>query len=414
MTFVDDPNYWLKNISEERKMKMKRIILKKILLFSLVLVMVTSMLPGIEKVHAKTLGTPKIKVKVLKDNSGFKITINKTKNAQSYFVDISYISDESLYTLDGYKFGSDFTNTYNKSVYKDGTEKRTIKIKANKITGGLKTLLPGTYKVRVSAFYQEDWYLDYYSETVSKTKTIKISADDDKTARINPSLEDLATVEQGGIITFGNYEQDGNFENGAESIEWIVLSKNDSQVLLFSRYALDRLPYNINDDDCTWESSSLRRWLNEKFYDVAFSDAEKALIATTTNENPYYMEEDDDLEPGNDTEDKVFLLSEADVSNEEYGFNSELFSKDKLRSCVNTKYCQSRGAESVYWLRDLGSEDEDESMASYVNDKGFVFTIRQFGMYVSCDYEYDDGEDYGVPDISNGYAVRPAIVLNLE
>ena len=86
----------------------------------------------------------------------------------------------------------------------------------------------------------------------------------------------------GGIYIFGSYEQDKDDTNGKEPIEWIVLDKeSDGTLVLVSKYALDVKPYNENRTDVTWETSTLRKWLNEDFYNAAFSAIEQGRILTT-------------------------------------------------------------------------------------------------------------------------------------
>ena len=69
----------------------------------------------------------------------------------------------------------------------------------------------------------------------------------------------------GGIVRLGKYEQDGDEENGKESIDWVVLKIEDGKALIISELALDAQCYNKHSDDVTWESCSLRAWLNKNF-----------------------------------------------------------------------------------------------------------------------------------------------------
>lgn len=84
-----------------------------------------------------------------------------------------------------------------------------------------------------------------------------------------------AKTEVGDIVTFGSYDQDGNYENGAEPIEWIVLDTDGETTVLLSRYGLETLPWNKVQTAVTWENCSLREWLNGEFFDMAFTDWEK-------------------------------------------------------------------------------------------------------------------------------------------
>lgn len=111
----------------------------------------------------------------------------------------------------------------------------------------------------------------------------------------------------GDYIEFGTYEQDNDASNGKEAIEWLVLETQDDKILILSKYGLDCKAYNVDWEDITWETCTLRKWLNEEFINEAFTESEKLLIPTVTvsaDRNPGY-----DTNPGNPTKDKVFLLS---------------------------------------------------------------------------------------------------------
>ena len=68
-------------------------------------------------------------------------------------------------------------------------------------------------------------------------------------------------------------------------IEWIVLENNDGELLLLSVKILDYLPFHTSEESGyylkNWQYSTLRNYLNTKFYSFAFSDEEKRHILTT-------------------------------------------------------------------------------------------------------------------------------------
>ncbi len=164
--------------------------------------------------------------------------------------------------------------------------------------------------------------------------------------------EKLSQTNVGECITFGNYEQDNKKANGKEEIEWIVLSKEENRTLVISKYALDCKQYNTSYASITWETCSLRKWLNNGFINTAFTDDEKEIIATTTvvaDKNPTY----DRTNPGEATQDKVFLLSINEAN--------EYFDSDEARKCKPTSYAVMRGAYASdvegnckWWLRSPG------------------------------------------------------------
>ena len=190
----------------------------------------------------------------------------------------------------------------------------------------------------------------------------------------------------GKTIEFGNYPQD---KDGTEKpIEWIVMKKEGNQVLLLSKYVLDAKPYNEEWEDVTWETSDIRQWLNNEFYTTAFNKAEKAKIQTSLIKNEDNSEYG--TSGGNDTEDKVFLLSEKEAET--------LFSDEEERIAKVTEYAEKSGVyvnkekAAWWWLRSPGGYSDG---AAVVSCSGWVYGI---GDYV---YKYSDG-------------VRPALHLNLQ
>lgn len=115
--------------------------------------------------------------------------------------------------------------------------------------------------------------------------------------------------------TFGSYEQDGSTGNGKEPIEWLVLDRDGDKALLLSKYALDFqsfMPfYEPVTEPYTWESCSLRRWLNSTFLNAAFDSSERQrLLTTTVITSPGSLHRENGPVT---TEDRVFLLSNTEV-----------------------------------------------------------------------------------------------------
>ena len=125
-------------------------------------------------------------------------------------------------------------------------------------------------------------------------------------------LGDFKTVSS--VVTFGHYEQDGNFDNGPEPIEWIVLDLQGEKALLLSKKILRQMRFNLTETEVTWETCTLREWLNKDFFKEAFNQTEQKYIVLSENDNskkqgnPNYPSK-----YGNDTTDSVFLLSYAEV-----------------------------------------------------------------------------------------------------
>ena len=171
----------------------------------------------------------------------------------------------------------------------------------------------------------------------------------------------------GDIVTFGKYECDNDETNGKEDIHWEVLEKEENRVLVICCYAVDHKPYNDFIEKVTWETCSLREWMNHTFLQEAFSDTEQLKIQSVTvpaERNPYY-----DTDPGNNTADKLFLLSATEVKT--------YFKTDESRQCSFTPwadYLYNRGVGCAWWLRTPGCRfnEYDENNGVYVGSLGEI------------------------------------------
>ena len=205
----------------------------------------------------------------------------------------------------------------------------------------------------------------------------------------------IKNIKVGDTYTFGAYEQDNSTSNGKEAIEWTVLDKDGMSLLLISKQALDCQQYNTSYTDVTWESCSLRKWMNGTFLNKAFNAEEQAQIQNTTvsaDKNPKY-----DTNAGNATTDKVFLLSINEV--EKY------FNSDEARKCAPTAYAKAQGAYTSdsyktasgaatcwWWLRSPGNNQD------YAANVYYDGSVYYNGSYVNNDND----------------AVRPALWINLD
>jgi len=202
-----------------------------------------------------------------------------------------------------------------------------------------------------------------------------------------------------------------------EPIKWRVLSNANGKAFLLSDKNLDVLRYNESFAGVTWKTSTIRSWLNgygassnqnsidysstnsggkDNFIDYAFTTSEKALIANTNlvnDDNPSF-----NTDGGDNTTDKIFLLSIAETSDDEYGF---IYTTD--RKSANTAYVYGGGhtgsssanvvgSSYYWWLRSPGVYDYD---AANVTGSGYI-------------------DEYGYVVDHNGYAVRPAFNLNIS
>lgn len=208
-----------------------------------------------------------------------------------------------------------------------------------------------------------------------------------------------------------------------EPIRWRVLQVSGENALLLADKVLDDQPYNSEQQDVTWEKSTLRTWLNgadssqtgtstATFLTTAFRQAEIRPIVTTEvpNDDNYNYS----TSGGATTHDRIFLLSENELygtqSAKSYGFLSAYDhslsqardTEDEARRSKSTTYAKALGVgcnsetgfegNSMWWMRTPGQFQRN---AAFVCNKGF---IRYYGSVVNT-------RDVGV---------RPSLVLNLN
>lgn len=224
-----------------------------------------------------------------------------------------------------------------------------------------------------------------YETTLALLDGLNYKDSEEKRESIKPNYyrEVFAKAAVGDSIVYGSYEQDGRTSNGKESIEWLVLAKKDNKLLVISQRVLDCQPFNTKYENATWENCTLREWLNEDFFNAAFSEGEKTMIPMVTvsaDKNPYY-----NTASGNATQDKVFLLSITEAN--------RYFKSDEVRACVLTSYAKNNGAytKGGWWLRSPG---HSQNFAVSVNYGGNI-------------------DSYGDVVVFDSNCVRPAMWIDL-
>ncbi|MDR0519747.1 MAG: DUF6273 domain-containing protein [Clostridiales Family XIII bacterium] len=216
---------------------------------------------------------------------------------------------------------------------------------------------------------------------------------------------------------FGDPQYGATAYYKVEPIAWRVLDNQGGKLFLMAEKALDVKPYHTDDESVTWETSTIRSWLNgysasyntggssgisytsDNFIGKAFTAGEKDAVATTTVSNPNNPTYD--TSGGNDTNDKVFLLSYQEAINSSYGFNSSYSNSDAARRAQTTAFARARYAyaslDSPYfgngwwWLRSPG-----------------------YFSYHAATVNYDGSAGYNGSTVYHSrIAVKPALNLNL-
>ncbi len=181
--------------------------------------------------------------------------------------------------------------------------------------------------------------------------------------KIDRYEENYAHAQVGELFTFGHYPQGPNGE--VEPITWRVLKRDSNSLLVISDKGLDAKPYNEVFSDVTWADCTLRHWLNEKFFNRAFSEQEQSLIKTSNVSN----------NAGPSTADRIFLLSVDEAQN--------LFADCKAREAKLTEYAIKNHActeidgpyagNAWWWLRSHGNDINYAAGVSFdgsINDDG--------------------------------------------
>ena len=228
--------------------------------------------------------------------------------------------------------------------------------------------------------------VDYASltspEAVKRYKAAKSkSAAKDREER-EKRLEQLKALKVGDAFTFGAYPQ--NKKNKPEPIEWIVLDRADSRILVLSKYTLDEKYFHEEGKPMFWSDSLIRRWLNSDFLsDKVFTEAERDRICPTS------ITEKDRNGIEHTTTDGIFLLSESEVK--------QYFPLLESRITKGTPI--SRAYFGEWGLRSYKNQGLGANGLQYCSRKGRIITKRQ--------------------DLPNGYinrtgGVRPAMWINVD
>lgn len=169
-----------------------------------------------------------------------------------------------------------------------------------------------------------------------------------------------------------------------ERIKWRVLKNDGSTLFVIADRGLDCKDYNEEFAPVTWEDCTLRDWLNTSFYHTAFSGREQEAVVgrTMTNQNnPEYG-----TEGGNNTNDKVCLLSIEEAANPSYGLceDSDMNSASRLLKASDYAHAMGAGTGvdeyggSCWWLRSPGSTGDSAAAvlgSGYIHEAGSSVNI---------------------------------------
>ena len=142
----------------------------------------------------------------------------------------------------------------------------------------------------------------------------------------------LENLHVGDVFEYGTF--------GGEDLKWRVIGEDDGKYFVTTEYCVGSSIFGYTFNGTTWEQSEIRTWLNDSFYNNVFTEQEQRIILTTNVSMDIYS--------GNDTQDKLFLLSVDEVN--EYLVDTEYLSCD-----VNSEHA----VPATYWLRSTGHSDTE-------------------------------------------------------
>ena len=110
-----------------------------------------------------------------------------------------------------------------------------------------------------------------------------------------------------------------------------------------------------------WNKLYVRAWLNNEFYNTAFTELQREIILTTTVDNSVYSTGyDSNRYACENTKDKIFLLSHREATNSAYGFAASGI-YDTARKMKTSDYSRAAGVfmdmsglsfgNGSWWLR---------------------------------------------------------------
>jgi len=164
------------------------------------------------------------------------------------------------------------------------------------------------------------------------------------------SSETASALKAGDELPFGHFQ-------------WVVLKAENHRALLISKQAIAVQKYSEKWlTGTSWESCSLRKWLNGKFLSTFFTVDERKRILTAVNRN----HNSDGAEYSEPTQDRIFCLSKTEAE--------ELFSSDSQRVTFPSDAAKSSllfapSGSCRWWLRTIGI---DNSHATIVDTNGQI------------------------------------------
>lgn len=190
----------------------------------------------------------------------------------------------------------------------------------------------------------------------------------------------------GASSTDYSYQDDNGYSTSNvywfkyEPITWRVLDVQAGKAFLMANLVLDSQDYHYSFAERTidgstvyannYKESHIRSWLNDNFYNTAFTTAEQARIQTTTVDNSVASTGyDPNPHTCANTSDKVFLLSYAEATSATYGLGNGASRQLGPSDYAKSQGVYTYGGYNLWWLRSPADYDADSARGVKGNGK---------------------------------------------
>lgn len=156
-----------------------------------------------------------------------------------------------------------------------------------------------------------------------------------------------------------------------ENILWDIAAESDDGYILLSHNIIDSVSYSDTYSEVVWKDSYIREWLNNDFYNTAFSDEQKKCIVNMYVDAPINVHYG--TGNGEPVYDNVAVPSLDEEMSPDFGYYGDVYTIFEERAARPTDYAGFNGAitenngNGRWWLRTMGS---NYLMAVYVSEDG--------------------------------------------
>ena len=233
---------------------------------------------------------------------------------------------------------------------------------------------------------------------------------------------------EGDSLNFGRYSQDAGGKI-LSPIEWQILAIQEDSALLISKDVLEQYAYHYSAESITWEDSNVRSYLNgfddsikkgynyagKGFIGTAFNAEERKWIKQVTNKNSNAPADWNSTPGGNDTEDRIFLLSHDEVETY-FPITRSRFAKPTAYAMSNyIRKCKLSCTSGGCSVRDCNDDALDLCTGDTCSSSWLLRSPGEASNY-AANFNGDDDDVGAITSVSVGSyrGFRPALYVGLS